>query len=191
MAATARSTSKAAPRWVALFYSIVVGPTRRLTSADLFKIAEVAGLADARTALATGNLIGRSRGNERQLESRLEHATEIVVGRKIPVFCRAEEEWEELVAAQPFRSAAPGDTHEVIVRVLRRTPTSEVLARLAEARGADDRFRALDRSLWVIARRPVSASRLVRAVNAAWVGEGTARSASSLAKITSVLREAP
>ena len=103
----------AAQPWVAFFYSVVLEPQRRMKSVDLLEIARVARLARARTVLSTGNLIGWARGDERDLERRLERAAEAVVGKRIPVFCRSVPDFRRIVASNPslplptldFRSA--------------------------------------------------------------------------------------
>jgi uncharacterized protein (DUF1697 family) len=73
--------------WAALSYSVVVTPSRRLTTADLLSIAAITALENPRTALATGNLLFGSPLGQAELETRLETVSEaqardaIVAGR--------------------------------------------------------------------------------------------------------------
>ena len=61
--------------WVALLYSIVLGPGRRVVMADLRALAGELGFERPRTLLATGNLIFEAEAADaRAVEARLEPA---------------------------------------------------------------------------------------------------------------------
>jgi len=173
----------AAQPWVAFFYSVVLEPQRRMKSVDLLEIARVARLARARTVLSTGNLIGWARGDERDLERRLERAAEAVVGKRIPVFCRSVPDFRRIVVSNPLDLQTTPHAGEVAVRVMRAVPPPDVIKRIASKAERGEHFGAHERTLWVAASGQLSESRLMRAVNAAWAGEGTTRSLSALGKI--------
>ena len=79
--------------WVALWYSIVITQTRRITKADLLQIGESIGVTDTRTVLSTGNMIFSSDETRDHLEQRLQTETHRHLGKEIPVFCRTASEW--------------------------------------------------------------------------------------------------
>ena len=60
--------------WVALLYSVVLGPGRRVRAEDLRSLAADLGFERPRTLLASGNLIFEGEGDARAIEARLEPA---------------------------------------------------------------------------------------------------------------------
>ena len=172
---------------VALFYSVVLTKSRRITSADLMRIAEAAGVEAVATVLSTGNLLLRGGGDEVALEQRLEAATESLLGKAIPVFVRSAQEVRALIAANPFPDENPS---RVAVRVLRHPASPASLDRIAARLRPGEYFAAQPRALWLATTTDLSASPLLTAVSARWVGQGTLRSASALGKIAAALPEA-
>lgn len=173
--------------WAALYYSVVVTPTRRLTKADLLNIAGVAGLANARTALATGNLLFDGNLPQAELEILLETVSEAQLGRRIPVFCRSRSDLRALLDDNPFDDETRENPANVAVRIMRRMPGTEVIDRIINSVGPGEKFRATTLGLWIAGPNGLSSSRLLSAVGGKAVGEGTFRNASSLAKITKAL----
>lgn len=176
-------------QWVALFYSVVLGPQRRVRSVDLLEVARAAGFHPAGTVLSTGNLLGEAANGRRLVEQRLELAAETVLGKRIAVFCRSAIAFKSLANEPPFsqRALRLADPTRVAVRIMRVAPSPEVIERIASHCEPGDAFCARDDALWLITRRPFSEARLARAVNAAWAGEGTSRSLSALLKIAAAL----
>tara|TARA_R110002096_G_scaffold436100_2_gene667770 strand:+ start:21437 stop:22039 length:603 start_codon:yes stop_codon:yes gene_type:complete len=170
-------------QWVALFYSVVISPTRRIKSADLIKIAEHADFRRARTVMSTGNLVGWARDDEAVVEQRLERAAEVIVGKRIPVLCRSVPNFRQILERNPIQLESPSQAQEVAIRIMRSQPATDVLERLASKVEKGDNFYLGDRALWLSSSNPLSKSRMMRAINASWVGVGTTRSLSSLLKI--------
>ncbi len=170
-------------RWVGLLYSVVLSAERRVTKADLLEVATQAGLDGGRTALSTGNLIFQAQEDEAALEVRLEAATAQVLGRAIPVFVRSVDDLHAVLLANPFPVQTEADPAQVGVRILRRVPSPELVARIAAKAGPGEVFAAQGRAFWVAGSGSLSDSALFRAAGAAWAGEGTFRSASALRKI--------
>ena len=174
-------------QWVALFYSIVVSASRRVTSADLLAIATLAGLTNARTVIASGNLIGTSSLPEPEVENRLEAATLAILGKPIPVICREASAWRQMVAANPFPEETARVPAQVAVRVMRAAPSAETLTRIESRATTGEYFHAQDRALWLCTPGRLSDGPLMRAVSAPWAGIGTFRNASAIVKIANAL----
>ncbi len=174
-------------RQVALLYSVVLSPVRRVKSAELVEIAKLAGLGDPRTVLSTGNLVFRSHREEQDLESALEHLIQSRLGKPVAVFVRSADAWRALIDANPVPAETAHDPARVAVRIMRHPPTVENLQRIADTVGSGERFAATGRALWVAAADSRSTSRLLRAVGSPWVGEGTLRSVSAIGKIAGML----
>ena len=172
---------------VALFYSVVLSPTRRITRADLIEVAAAAQTEFVATALSTGNLILRDHDSPAALEQRLEKAVASVLGKAIAVFVREADELRALIAANPFPQETAANPAQVGVRLMRCAAAPASLDRIAAKIGAGERFVAQDRALWLCTADKLSNSPLLPAVSAAWVGVGTLRSASALGKIAAAL----
>lgn len=172
---------------VACLYSVVLGPERRLKSADLLEVAAAADLAEARTVLSTGNLVFAARGAEHELEWRLEQAVARAFGRLIPVFVRTAQDWWTMVAGNPFPAETAADPAQVAVRILRQPMPAAVLSRIAQRRAPGEQVELAGRALWLAAAGQLSTSPLFRAAGADWAGEGTFRNASAAARIAAAL----
>ena len=178
-------------RQVALLYSVILDPGRRVRSAELLALAGEAGFGAARTVLASGNLIFDSDLPEAALEARLEAVIGRIFGRPIPVIVRDAAAWRALVAGNPFPAETRDDPARVAVRVLRAAPAPAVLARIAARRAEGERMALDGRALWLATPGQLSASPMFRAAGAAWAGEGTLRNASAAARIAAALDRTP
>jgi uncharacterized protein (DUF1697 family) len=171
-------------RWVALLYSIILSPDRRVQRPDLMDMATGLGFSDARSVLSTGNLVFRAPGDEASLTHRIEAWTAEHWGKAIPVLVRRDTEFQALRAANPF---ADEDPARVAVRILRDQPHEDVLAQLPDRCGPGEKFAARDRALWMLTGDPTKSSPLIRAMSVPRIGVGTFRNASALGKIAAAL----
>ena len=91
--------------YVALLYSIVLTPQRRVVMADLKDMAASLGLENPRTLAATGNMIFETgKTPVSRLEARLETAFEQTFGRHVDIVVRPADAWRKLAPANPFPS---------------------------------------------------------------------------------------
>src|SRR5205085_363002 len=77
---------------------------------ELRKIAAKLGLDEARTYIASGNLLFRSSKEEKALKADLEAAIADHMGAKVGVMIRTAGELAAVLAANPFQSEAPNYT---------------------------------------------------------------------------------
>lgn len=177
-------------RHVALLYSIVLGPGRRVVMAELRELAAELGFGDPRTLLSSGNLIlDAATDDPREVEARLEPAFAARFGRAIPIIVRPADRWPRLVAGNPFPEAAVSMPSRVAVRVMR-----DPLAPGAEA--AFDRYRVsgealavVDGDLWGLFPHGQGTSKLAAALTPARTGgAGTFRNWNTIQKIDALLR---
>jgi uncharacterized protein (DUF1697 family) len=174
-------------RWVACLYSVIVGRDVRLTSAHLLEIAAQAGLRGARTVLSSGNLVFEDAAGEPELAARIEAPVAALFGRPVPALLRTADEWQALLAANPFPDEARIAPAQVGLRLLRRPPAPEVLSRIAARALPGERLQVVGRELWLVLPEGMTTSALFRAASAPWAGEGTFRNASAVAKIAADL----
>ncbi|MGY4398862.1 uncharacterized protein (DUF1697 family) [Sphingomonas sp. UYAg733] len=106
------------PACVALFRSMVIGD-RRLSRETLLRLADAVGGSDARTVIATGNLLFRSRKGADRLERELEAACVAEYGRATEVVVKTAAQWRSLIAGNPFKAEAEATPSQVIVWAMR------------------------------------------------------------------------
>lgn len=190
MAKRGQTGAAGPPRtWVALLYSIVLAPGRRVVMAELRALAEELGFARPRTLLATGNLIFEAPvADARAVEARLEPAFAKRFGRQIDVIVRAGDDWPALMAANPFPEASGREPSRVAVRVMRSPVGQAVADRLEPYRAAGEGLAVAGGDLWLHLPDGVSGSRLASAVTPARAGGvGTFRNWNTVRKIGEAL----
>ena len=88
--------------WVALLRAVNVGGNNKIPMADLTALATRLGLEQARTYIASGNLIFASKLGENVLRAVLEQAIAAEWGKPIGVLVRGAEELADVAARCPW-----------------------------------------------------------------------------------------
>src|SRR5207245_38439 len=102
--------------YVGLVRGINVGGHKLVAMADLRKLVAQLGFADGRSLLQSGNLIFRGRaGSSAKIERLLEAESQKRLGLEADFFVRTADEWDEVVAQNPFREEATRDPGHLIV----------------------------------------------------------------------------
>lgn len=133
--------------YVVLLRGVNLGPHRRVPSSTLREAAEAAGLADARTHLASGNLVvttGTSGARSEADVARLVHdGLAERLDLDVPAVALALDRLTAVVAANPFPDAAREDPAHLLVLVplgTLGTDGAEGLAALALAHPGRERL---------------------------------------------------
>jgi uncharacterized protein (DUF1697 family) len=176
------------PAHVALLYSIVLGPGRRVVMADLRALAADLGLARPRTVVATGNLVFEADAGPRALEALIEPAFAARFGKHIDIIVRDGAAWPRLLAGNPFPEAAKREPSRVAARVMRAPAPPGVLAALEPYRAEAERLAIVDGDLWAHFPHGQGTSRLAAAMTPARSGGiGTWRNWNTLLRIGGML----
>jgi len=177
--------------YVALLYSIVLAPGRRVVMADLRALAEERGYSDAATIGASGNLLFRGPAAAlAQLEADLEAGFAARFGKRVDIILRDAEGWRRLAAGNPFKEEAARDGARVHVRVMRQPAGAGDLARLSAYASGGEELRIVDGDLWMhFADRLPSEGKLLGQLTAKRSGVGTVRNWNTVAKIAAALEE--
>lgn len=160
-------------RYVALLHSIVLGPGRRVVMSDLRAMAEKLGFREARTLVATGNLIfATDLASPHEVEDRLEAAFAKTFGKPVDIIVRDEAAFRQLAAGNPFPD---GKASNVVVSVMRTplAPGTDVV--LERYRSREERLCLVDGDLWIDFGDKPSQSRLLSALTTKRLGVGTLR----------------
>jgi uncharacterized protein (DUF1697 family) len=177
-------------RYAALLRGINVGGNKIVPMADLRAMTAKLGFEDPRTLLQSGNLIfGAKSQPMAKLEQLLEAATKKHIGVECSYLLRSADEWETIIAANPFTAQAKSDPAHLAVTFCREAPTTDALQTLkAEIRG-DEAFKAVGRELYVWYPDGMGTSKLAIALSKNRLGTiCTARNWNTVMKVSALLQ---
>lgn len=168
--------------YVALLRGVNLAASSTLRMADLKAIAADLELGNARTYVASGNLLFTSDKPEGELRRLLEKELRARTGRDVRVMVRTAKEMEAVVRANPF---ADTPAKSLLVFFLNEKPPADLLAAVRN-KAEDERIGAGRREVFVAyGERGIGRSRLrIPAVEA-----GTARNMNTVAKLAELARE--
>lgn len=167
--------------YVALLRGVNLLGNSTLRMADLKALAGELGLTNARTYVASGNLVFSSDRSEAELQRAMEERLHAHMGRAVRVMLRSADEMEAVVRANPFPDAPP---NQVQAFFLDEPPPPDLLA---AARNVDDERIAVGaREVFVAyGEKGIGRSRLRLPVAEA----GTARNMNTIARLAEMARE--
>lgn len=178
------------PSHVALLYSIVLTPSRRIGMAELRATAQSLGLRSVRTLVSTGNLVFDARDEAvHTIERQLEHAILSTFGKRIDVIVRTAAAWRSLAASNPFPLQSREDGSRVVVRVMRDGVAVEALPRLRELATEGEAIERVAGDLWAAFPSTPSKSRLLTAISSPKLGVGTSRNWNTVRRLGEMLDE--
>ncbi len=166
--------------FVALLRAVNVGGTGKLAMSDLVALCCAAGLAEARTYIASGNVVFASDLEEAEVKARLEAALAAHAGRPVGVVVRTAGEMAAVLAGNPFPDAAPNATVAIF---LDSAPPPDALAGITGQ--AHERLGLGEREIYVHYGRGMAESKLK--IPAAKTG--TARNINTIAKLAHMASE--
>ncbi|QDB99593.1 DUF1697 domain-containing protein [Mesorhizobium sp. 8] len=174
--------------YVALLYSIVLTPQKRVVMADLRAMAEGLGYENVRTLVSSGNLVFDARDTAiADLENRLEAAFPKTFGRHVDIIVRDAAGWLALAAANPFPEEANATPDQVAVRVMRSPVPADAEDRLRQAVSPDEKFAVVNGDPWIVFSRTAPNSRLLAAMNHKRLGIGTSRNWNTVRNLARML----
>ena len=178
------------PIRIALLRSMVIGK-RRVSGADVRALAEAAGGTDARSVIATGNVVFRSRKAPATLEREMEAACAAAFGQPTEIVVKTADEWRTLLAANPFSKQAGTAPARVLVWAMREPLPDAGLDQLRRRASPDEtvvRTACGDIYMWF--GGDIEASKLPAGFGLKSLGAvGTNRNWNTVMKITAVLDE--
>lgn len=163
--------------YVALLRAVNVGGTGKLQMATLMKMCESLGLEQARTYIASGNVVFSSRLMEKKIKALLEKRLAEYAGKPVGVLVRTGDEMAAVVGTSPFQTEPPNRTVAIF---LDEAPPPDALE---EARGRRSEKLALGvREIYVAYGDRMADSKLVIPAAAT----GTARNMNTVAKLAAM-----
>jgi uncharacterized protein (DUF1697 family) len=102
--------SKPMTRYVALLRAVNVGGTGKLPMTELKSMCESSGFLNARTYIASGNVVFESKLAEAAVKAKLGKCLATYAGKPVDVMVRTGPEMAAVLAANPFKSRPPNAT---------------------------------------------------------------------------------
>ena len=176
-------------RCVALLRAVNLVAHNRVAMADLRALLERLGMKEVRSLLQSGNLVFESPSRTTaSLEHKLEEATGEALGIRTDFFVRTAQEWNALVAANPFKAEAKADPARLVVMCLKEAPQRAAVGALAQAISGRERVRAGERHAYFVYPDGIGRSRLTTLLIEKKLGtRGTARNWNTVLKLRDLL----
>jgi uncharacterized protein (DUF1697 family) len=170
---------------VALLRAVNLAGRNRVGMAALRACLEREGFQEVQTLLQSGNVVfggGWLRGAA--LERRLEDAARSALGVDTPFVVRTRDEWDALVAANPFPREAAEDPGHLLLFCLKDAPPPGAEARLGAAVKGRERVRVDGRQAYLVYPDGVGRSKLTVTVIERCLGSrGTGRNWNTVLKL--------
>ena len=178
------------PIRIALLRSMVIGK-RRVSGADVRALAEAAGGTDARSVIATGNVVFRSRKAPATLEREMETACAAAFGQPTEIVVKTADEWRALIRANPFPGEAQTSPARLLVWAMREPLPDAGLDQLRRRASPDETVaRTAGGDIYMWFGGDIDASKLPAGFGLKSLGAvGTNRNWNTVMKITAVLDE--
>jgi uncharacterized protein (DUF1697 family) len=97
-------------KYVALLRAVNVGGTGKLPMTELKSMCEASGFLNARTYIASGNVVFESKLAEAAVKAKLERCMASYAGKPVDVLVRTGAEMAAVLAKNPFKSRAANRT---------------------------------------------------------------------------------
>jgi uncharacterized protein (DUF1697 family) len=97
-------------KYVALLRAVNVGGTGKLPMTELKSMCDSSGFLNARTYIASGNVVFESKLAESAVKAKLEKCLASYAGKPVEVLVRTGPEMAAILAKNPFKSRAPNAT---------------------------------------------------------------------------------
>jgi uncharacterized protein (DUF1697 family) len=174
--------------YLALLRAINLGGRSLVSMTDLRQLLADLGFSDARTLLQSGNAVFRSAARSGdQLERRLEKEAPGRLNVRTDFFVRSADEWQQIIADNPFPREAERDPGHLVVALLKKAPAdADVKALRAAITGREVVGRGA-RHVYIVYPDGIGRSRLTSALAEKKLGtRGTARNWNTVLKLAAL-----
>ena len=174
-----------ATTYIGLLRAINLGPHNRVAMGELRDMCATIGLDEAKTLLASGNVVFQSRiASSDKLEQALEAASTRHLGVTTDYFVRSAEEWKAIIKANPFPKEAKSDPGHLLLMCLRAAPTAAQVAALQAAIKGREIVKAKGKQAYFVYPDGVGRSKLtIQVIEKALGTRGTARNWNTVLKL--------
>lgn len=143
-----RQADWAMVRRIALLRAVNVGG-RKLPMAELRSLCEALGWQAVETYIQSGNVVFSAEGGAATLDSALEQAVEQRYGYWSDVMVRTAEQWQLLLAHNPFPAEAAREPSRVFAIIAKNVVADDAAAVIAAKAQAGERVAQAGGALWL------------------------------------------
>lgn len=152
--------------YIALLRGINVGGKNMIKMAELKKVLEGIGLKEVQTYIQSGNVLLKSKEEEKVLQDMIQKAITAAFGFQIPVVLRTASELEEILRNCPFspeeiaEAEAGSDAESLYVAMLAQTPSEAGMAAIQVYKNEEEAYHILGRDVYLLFRNSIRNSKL-------------------------------
>lgn len=171
--------------YAALLRAVNLGAHNKVAMADLVDLCGTLGLRNARSLLQSGNLVFDCPGEPpAALEDRLQAAARKRLNLDTDFFLRTANDWQGLIANNPFSAQAKSDPGHLVVMCLKRSPRVAEVAALTGAIAGREQVRVHDRHAYIVYPDGIGRSKVTIALVEKKLGtRGTGRNWNTVLKL--------
>jgi uncharacterized protein (DUF1697 family) len=176
-------------RRIALLRGVNVGGNKMVAMADLRALLTRLGFGDVQSLLQSGNLVFTVRGAARScaaLETHLEKEVEKALGLTADFHVRTDEEWQSVIAGNPFRAEAASDPGHLLVSFFKAPLVPANVKALHAAITGPERLHADGRHLYMVFPDGLGNSKAARLIDKKLAALGTARNWNTVMKLSAL-----
>jgi len=174
-------------RWAALLKGVNVGGNRKLPMAELRALVEDLGFGEAKTLLASGNVVFAANGDAAAVEAKLEAAL-AKHGCTTEVLVRDAADLRAIIAANPYADAARDHPNHLLVFFHREPFPGGLIEKIPELYQGPERLHAAGRELYVDFPENIGESKLLPAMaKAKFPKLSTGRNWNTVTKLVALL----
>jgi uncharacterized protein (DUF1697 family) len=134
------------PIYISLLRGINLGTHKQIRMPALKSLYESLGLSSVKTYIQSGNVVFESDASTSELAPKVEKAIEAQYGFVAETLVFSQEEWKELIKANPFPDA---DTKALYLTLLAAAPKAEVIEAIGEVKAGDDQYQIIGRAIYL------------------------------------------
>jgi len=178
--------------WIALLRAVNVAGRNLLAMGDLRALLDRLEFADVKTLLQSGNVVCRRARKEPSavVEAMLEKETARRLKLQVDFVVRSVDEWDQIVAGNPFRAEATRDPGHLVAMMLKTAPAAASVKALQAAISGPERLRASGAQLYIVYPEGMGRSKLTNvAIEKALGVRGTARNWNTVLKVQRAAQE--
>jgi uncharacterized protein (DUF1697 family) len=170
---------------IALLRGINVGGHNLIAMSDLRQLFADLGFPGAKSLLQSGNVVFQSpQAADADVERRLEKETAERLGVAADFIVRSANEWQKIVARNPFPEQAKKDPSHLLVMFLKSAPPAKNLDSLQSAIQGPEIIRGDGKQLYIVYPAGIGQSKLTAGLIERKLGiRGTARNWNTVLKL--------
>ena len=120
--------------YIGVLRAINLGAHNKIAMSDLRAMLAKIGFQDPKTLILSGNVVFKSASSSAdKVEKMLEAASTKHLGVTTDYFVRTAEEWQAIIAANPFAKEAKNDPARLVMMCLRAAPSADQVKALQAA----------------------------------------------------------